>query len=144
MVTINRAVDHLIDVLAGEDVPVVGSKATRVDQLANMIADGTIVIGGGGNDDLFVVNLGLGDHGSYTCDKTCAEIAAAAAAGKAILGYYLGGSILFLAADAEHGAAFQSFQLNSDTLTVTEFIIAPDDSITAEPADYDLSSLVIE
>lgn len=48
MVTINRAVDHLIDVLAGEDVPVVGSKATRVDQLANMIADGEIVIGGGG------------------------------------------------------------------------------------------------
>lgn len=50
MVTINRAVDHLIDVLAGEDVPVVGSKATRVDQLANMIADGEIVLGGGGYD----------------------------------------------------------------------------------------------
>lgn len=54
MVTINRAVDHLIDVLAGEDVPVVGSKATRVNQLADMIADGEIVIGGGGGYDLVI------------------------------------------------------------------------------------------
>ena len=57
MVTINRAVDHLIDVLAGEDVPVVGSKATRVDQLANMIADGEIVIGGGGGGYDLVIEL---------------------------------------------------------------------------------------
>lgn len=143
MVTINRAVDHLIDVLAGEDVPVVGSKATRVNQLADMIADGEIVIGGGGDSAVFVVNLGH-EGIIYTCDKTCAEIAAAAAAGKAILGYYQGGSILFLGANAELGAAFQMLRLDDDTLTTTAFTIAPDDSVTATPTDYDLSTLVID
>ncbi|MBO7673553.1 MAG: hypothetical protein J6S63_00930 [Atopobiaceae bacterium] len=77
MVTINRAVDHLIDVLAGEDVPVVGSKATRVDQLADMIADGEIVIGGGGGGyDLVIevdseVTAAELKHGSYA--EACAK-----------------------------------------------------------------------
>ena len=81
MVTINRAVDHLIDVLAGEDVPVVGSKATRVNQLADMIADGEIVIGGGGGGyDLVIEVNNTNDsmvtaaelkHGSYAA--ACAK-----------------------------------------------------------------------
>ncbi|MBO7673551.1 MAG: hypothetical protein J6S63_00920 [Atopobiaceae bacterium] len=145
MTTVTKALDHLTDVLAGSDVTLKGTKADCIMQIADMIEDGTIVIGGGGGgEDVFIVNLGVGGEDIFTCDKTCAEIAAAAAAGKAILGYYQGGSIVFLAADAEHGAAFQMLQLNGDTLTTITFIIAPDDSVTGTPTDYDLSSLVIE
>ena len=144
MTTVTKALDHLTDVLAGSDVTLKGTKADCIMQLADMIEDGTIVIGGGGGgEDVFVVNLGT-DGVIFTCDKTCAEIAAAATAGKAILAYYQGSTILFLAADAEHGAAFQMLQLNGDTLTSTTFIIAPDDSVTDDQVDYDLSSLVDE
>ena len=143
MVTINKALDNLIDALAGSDVPVTGTKATRVDQLAEMISDGEIVIGGGGgNDDIFIANFGADGHGGYTCDKTFAEILAAFTAGKTILGYYMGSIMNFLGADAEHGAGFSFLMMAGDTLTNIMLIVAPDDSITDAQADYDLSSLV--
>lgn len=146
MVTINRAVDHLIDVLAGEDVPVVGSKATRVDQLANMIADGTIVIGGGGNDDLFIVNLSLDmGTGTYTCDKTYAEIIAAATAGKTILGRSDQTTLLVVTANENNGVIFQSLIMDPEgMLYFVEHTIGSDDSITTAQLDFDLSSLAAE
>ena len=48
MTTVTRALDHLTDVLAGSDVTLKGTKADCIMQLADMIEDGTIVIGGGG------------------------------------------------------------------------------------------------
>ena len=143
MTTVTKALDHLTDVLAGSDVTLKGTKADCIMQLADMIEDGTIVIGGGGgSDDLLIVNFGL-DGATYTCDKTCAEIVAAATAGKAILGYYYtGASISFIGGDAEHGVAFQMFNLAGDMLSYVMLIIAPDDSITDAQSDYDLSSLL--
>lgn len=144
MVTINRAVDHLIDVLAGEDVPVVGSKATRVDQLANMIADGEIVIGGGGDSAVFVVTF-TNDGGTITADKTVAEILAAVAAGKATLGVITGIVAPCFGADAEHGAAFVMSNVDgTGTLQQTTFIIAPDDTVSYSESSYDLNSLAGE
>ena len=48
MTTVTKALDHLTDVLAGSDVTLKGTKADCIMQLADMIEDGTIVIGGGG------------------------------------------------------------------------------------------------
>lgn len=141
MVTINRAIDHLIDVLAGEDVPVVGSKATRVDQLANMIFDGEIVIGGGGDDSMFVVKF-TEDEADPVADKTLAEILAAQEAGKVIVGTFYGAIMPLVYADAESGALFQLLSLDEgSTLAVVEVVFAADGTLTETQTSFDLSSL---
>ena len=85
MVTINKALDNLIDALAGSDVPVTGSKATRVDQLAEMIADGEITIGGGGGGYDLVIKLDSTDWGLATA-ATLVGGSYAAATAKALEG----------------------------------------------------------
>lgn len=47
MPTKAQAIDHLVDVLAGENVVTTGTTAQRIMQLSDMIEDGEISIGGG-------------------------------------------------------------------------------------------------
>lgn len=149
MVTINRAIDHLIDVLAGEDVPVVGSKATRVDQLADMIADGEIVIGGGGDSAVFVVNFT--DDGGFepvfSADKTLAEVQAAVEAGKLVIGLTDGAPYPLIQVDETYVlfgiSNFQGPAGVEDTLLYATFSLTAD-AVTYAEVEYDLSSLVAE
>lgn len=149
MVTINRAVDHLIDVLAGEDVPVVGSKATRVNQLANMIADGEIVIGGGGGGgETFKVTFTPNeDYTVWTCDRTLAEVQAAVEAGKLVIGFDNGLALSLIQVDETYVlfgiSSFQGPAGDSDTLLYATYSLAAD-AVTYAEVEYDLSSLVIE
>lgn len=48
MPTKAQAIDHLVDVLAGDNVVTTGTTAQRIMQLADLIEDGEISIGGGG------------------------------------------------------------------------------------------------
>ena len=147
MVTINRAVDHLIDVLAGEDVPVVGSKATRVNQLADMIEDGTIVIGGGGGETCKVTFTPNEDYTVWTCDKTLAEVQAAVEAGKLVIGLDNGLALSLIQVDETYVlfgiSSFQGPAGDSDTLLYATYGLAAD-AVTYAEVEYDLSSLVIE
>lgn len=145
MPTKTQALDHLIDVLAGQDIPVKGTTGTVIEQLADMIADGEIVIGGGGDSAVFVVNFTVGEGGTITADKTVAEILDAVAAGKAALGVVTGVVAPCFGADAEHGAAFVMSNVDgTGTLQQTTFMIAPDDTVSYSDATYDLSSLAGE
>ena len=143
MVTINKALDNLIDALAGSDVPVTGSKATRVDELASMIEDGTIVIGGGGGG-VFTVNITVGDE--IVADKTYAEIVAAVAAGDDVFARFATGTVIPLAGYDEESALihFTLTQVLYDEMLNSDYAIAEDGSITVANTSYDLSSLVVE
>ena len=145
MTTVTKALDHLTDVLAGSDVTLKGTKADCIMQLADMIDDGTIVIGGGGGEGAFIVHFSFDmGTGTYTSDKTLAEILAAAEAGQAVFGTMMNGTeFQFVGADAEHGAQFQAYMIDSDSvLQYFNLIIAVDDSITTAQSAYDLSSLI--
>ena len=142
MTTVTKALDHLTDVLAGSDVTLKGTKADCIMQLADMIEDGTIVIGGGGGSDVFVVNFSINDF-VYSADKTFAEIVAAREAGKVILGCYDGNSVmLFQGGSAEDGLKFNNYDMDSEGgFYFFALVVAADDSVTAIQGDYDLSSL---
>lgn len=142
--TKTAALDHLIDVLAGENIETRGTVATVIDTLASLIEDGTIVIGGGGggDDSVFVVTFTTGEGDTIIADKTAAEILAAVVAGKAALGVFYGTVAPCFGADAEHGAAFVMSNVDGfGILSQTMFIIAPDDTVTQDEVSYDLSSL---
>ena len=144
MTTVTKALDHLTDVLAGSDVTLKGTKADCIMQLADMIEDGTIVIGGGGGGEgALIVHFGQ-EGATYTSDKTYAEIAAAVEDGKAVFGTKTNGTeYCLLGAVAEMGAGFQTFNITEDVLYYSMMIVGTDDSVTEVAADYDLSSLVV-
>ena len=78
MTTKTQALDHLTDVLAGQDVKGEQTIAGAIEKLASMIEDGEIVIGGGGGASTLVVNASYdSDTVTLTLDKTYAEIATA-------------------------------------------------------------------
>lgn len=54
MTTKAQALDHLTDVLAGEDVAGEPTVAGAIDKLATMIEDGEITIGGGDGDNIVI------------------------------------------------------------------------------------------
>ena len=145
MTTVTKALDHLTDVLAGSDVTLKGTKADCIMQLADMIEDGTIVIGGGGGGEGALIVHFTSTGTGYTIDKTCAEILAAATAGQAVFGTRFGGTELCLyTADAEHGAIFQGISITEDVLYYDMLIVGLDDSVIEDSSVYDLSSLIVE
>lgn len=77
--TKTAALDHLIDVLAGENIETRGTVATVIDTLASLIEDGTIVIGGGGGGgegDVTALSFAetLDLEGNYTLSNATAVL----------------------------------------------------------------------
>ena len=150
MVTINKALDNLIDALAGSDVPVTGSKATRVDQLAEMISDGEITIGGGGGS--LKVTFSTEDYETWTCNKTAKEVCDAADAGQFVFAWFgsesgnLGGFLgEYATTEGSENATFKYADLNTDgMLTCFVTILDHDGTVSISSVRYDLSSLVVE
>ena len=146
MATKTAALDHLIDVLAGENIETRGTVATVIDTLADLIEDGTIVIGGGGGGggDVAVVFFESEDE-VYTASMTFEELTAAINAGKAVLALDGTGSSVYLfeTMDSE-SVVFASLTMYDNTLVRATLTYAEDGSVTTAAAEYDLSSLVAE
>ena len=147
MTTITKALDHLTDVLAGSDVTLKGTKADCIMQLADMIEDGTIVIGGGGGETFKVTFTPNEDYTAWTCDKTLAEVQAAVEAGKLVIGLDNGLALSLIQVDETYVlfgiSSFQGPAGDSDTLLYATYSLAAD-AVTYAEVEYDLSSLVIE
>lgn len=88
MTTKAQALDHLTDVLAGEDVAGEPTVAGAIDKLATMIEDGDISIGGGGGGG-GVVEIPFeldAETQEPVCTKTADEIFAIIDSGKSVVG----------------------------------------------------------
>lgn len=82
MTTKAQALDHLTDVLAGEDVAGEPTVAGAIDKLATMIEDGEITIGGGGGDGGAYYINGTVSGGMLTVNASYNDIVSAIQSGK--------------------------------------------------------------
>lgn len=154
MPTKTQALDHLIDVLAGQDIPVKGTTGTVIEQLADMIADGEIVIGGGGGS-LKVTFTYDEDADEFAADKTAEDVYEAVSAGSSVVAVLEEDGVLAFAqlveiseeADSEHSAVFTSWSISvgtMDSFNVLNLTLESDGSVTPASASYDLSNLAGE